>query len=64
MIDPDGESEVLDVREAAQLLKIGRNALYEAVGRGEVPHRRIGRTIRFSRDALLEWLASCQAQKG
>ncbi len=58
------EGDVLDARAAACLLKIGRNAVYEAVSRREIPHQRIGRTIRFSRSALLEWLASCQAQKG
>ena len=59
--------DVLTVPEAAALLKIGRNALYEACGRNEVPHRRIGRQIRFSRAALVAWLASWSkqgAQKG
>ncbi len=62
--DTPASPEVLSAEEAAKLLKIGKNTLYEAVGRGEVPHRRIGRSIRFSRSGLLEWLASCQAQKG
>jgi excisionase family DNA binding protein len=48
--------DVLDVREAAEFLKMGRNAVYEAVSRNEIPHRRIGRSIRFSRAALLAWL--------
>ena len=46
---------VLTVSEAARLLRIGRNQLYEAIGRGEIPHRRIGRSIRLSRAALLRW---------
>lgn len=53
---------VLTVDEAAKLLRIGRNQLYEAIGRGDVPHARIGRTIRLSRAALLRSLGgSCEA---
>jgi excisionase family DNA binding protein len=48
--------DVLTVDEAARLLRIGRNQLYEAIGRGEIPHRRVGRSIRLSRSALLRWL--------
>lgn len=50
--------DVLSVDEAAELLRVGRNALYEAIGRLEVPHRRVGKAIRLSRVALLRWLAS------
>lgn len=52
----DTSTDVLDVPGAARLLGIGRNALYDAIGRGEVPHRRIGKSIRLSRAALLAWL--------
>jgi len=52
--------EVLNVAEAAAFLRIGRNQLYEAVGRGEVPCQRIGRVIRFSRTALIAWLGRGQ----
>ncbi len=54
--------DVLTVEEAATLLKLGRNALYEAIGRGEVPHRRIGKQIRLSRQGLVRWLASWSVQ--
>lgn len=59
--------DVLTVEEGAALLRIGRNALYDAIGRGDVPHGRIGKTIRLSRRALMRWLeGSCGAasQKG
>src|SRR6266545_1946757 len=49
--------EVLTVREAAAILRIGRNQLYEAVARGELRALRIGRTIRIPRQALLDLLA-------
>lgn len=57
-IDDEPDLDVLDAKEAAKLLRIGHNQLYNAAGRGEVPFRRIGKTMRFSRRGLLEWLAS------
>jgi excisionase family DNA binding protein len=61
---PTGEpnGDVMTVEEAAVFLRIGRNALYDAIGRGDVPHRRIGKTIRLSRAALVQRLGrSCGA---
>jgi excisionase family DNA binding protein len=49
---------VLDVEETARLLRVGRNTVYELVGKNEIPHRRLGKQIRFSRDALMSWLGS------
>ncbi len=53
---PATKLDVLTVDEAAELLRIGRNQLYELIGRCEIPHRRIGRTIRLSRAAVTRWL--------
>jgi len=50
--------EVLTAREAAAILRIGRNQLYQAVARGELPAIRIGRSIRIPKHALLALLAS------
>jgi excisionase family DNA binding protein len=50
--------EVLTAREAAAILRIGRNQLYQAVARGELGAIRIGRSIRIPRQALLTLLAS------
>jgi excisionase family DNA binding protein len=56
------DSDVMNVTEAARFLRIGRNQLYDAIGRGLIPHLRIGRTIRLSRTALMRSLAaSCGA---
>lgn len=49
-------AEVMTAEEAAGFLRIGKNQLYEAAGRGEIPCQRIGRTLRFSRTALVKWL--------
>jgi excisionase family DNA binding protein len=50
--------DVLDVAGATQLLRIGRNMVYELVARNAIPHRRLGKQIRFSRAAIMRWLDS------
>src|SRR5512133_882639 len=50
--------EVLTAREAAAILRVGRNQLYQAVARGQLGAVRIGRSIRIPRQALLDLLAS------
>jgi excisionase family DNA binding protein len=50
--------EVLTAREAAAILRVGRNQLYQAVGRGELGSVRIGRSIRIPKHALLDLLAA------
>jgi excisionase family DNA binding protein len=48
---------VLCVEELATLLRVNRKTAYEAIASGRLPGvRRIGRTIRIDRDAVLEWL--------
>ena len=49
--------EVLTAEQAAELLAVPVDELVELAGRGERPGRRIGERWRFSRAALLEWLA-------
>ena len=43
---------VLTVEEAAQVLRIGRGAAYEAVRRGDIPAVRVGRSLRVPRHQL------------
>jgi len=50
------EPLVYTVGEAAELLRIGRTAAYEAARRGDLPTVRIGRTLRIPRHALLRML--------
>ena len=45
----------LTVDEAAVLLRVNRNSLYQAIERGEVAGvKRVGRIIRIRRSALLD----------
>ena len=52
--------EVLTVREAAAILRVGRNQLYQAIARGELAAVRIGRSIRIPKQALLDLLAEAR----
>lgn len=54
-------AEVLNADQVAELLKVGRNSVYEAANRGEIPHRRIGKRLIFSRTAVMQWLQGKQA---
>lgn len=48
---------ILKADEVAGLLRINRKTLYEAVQRGDIPGAfRVGRCLRFRRDAVLTWL--------
>lgn len=46
--------EVLSVEEAAVLLRIGRDTLYAEVAANRIPHRKLGKLIRFSRTASVQ----------
>lgn len=49
---------VLTADEVATLVRVDRKVIYSMVRRGKLPgSRRLGRCLRFSRDAILRWLA-------
>lgn len=50
------ERAVLTVAEAAEIARIGRNQMYEAVKRGDVYAARIGRSLRIPRVELERFL--------
>lgn len=50
------DQEALSVSQVATLLGVCTKSVYEAASRGELPHRRLGRRLLFSRKTLLEWL--------
>jgi excisionase family DNA binding protein len=54
-------NDVMTVQEAAEFLRIGINQVYEAVNRGDLPHLRIGKTIRLLKSAVVRCLGgSCE----
>ena len=51
------ECEVLTAAEAAKLLRVSVWTIYEMCQRGEIPHGRVGRVLRFHRGTLIAHLA-------
>lgn len=49
--------DCLTINEAALILRMGRNACYEAVRRGDISSVRIGGRILIPRTALLKLLS-------
>lgn len=54
---PRPESQTVSVEYAAAALGIGRNTLYQAIKRGEVPCLRIGRRCVIRRSTLTRLLS-------
>lgn len=45
----------LTITEAADVMRLGRNKLYQLVAEGVIPHRRLGRSIHIHRDVAERW---------
>lgn len=50
--------EILDLENAAKFLGVSVKTLKESLDDLAIPRREIGRTLVFSRDALVEWVKS------
>ena len=50
-------NDILDVDEAAMLLKVSKKTVYNRVKAGTLPHARVGRKLLFSRQKLNQWIA-------
>jgi excisionase family DNA binding protein len=50
-------NDILDVDEAAVLLKVSKKTVYNRVKAGTLPHARVGRKLLFSRQKLNQWIA-------
>ena len=55
---PAPPAEVLTAAQAAELLQVQEADLLAIAEQGDLPGRRIGGAWRFSRAALLDWLAA------
>jgi len=54
---PAPAPDVLTPEQAAELLQVSEDEVVELAQAGEIPGRRIGERWRFSRPALIAWLA-------
>jgi excisionase family DNA binding protein len=52
--------EVLTTEQLAALLQLDVDTVRKLAARGEIPGRKVGGTWRFSRQAVLDWLASAE----
>jgi excisionase family DNA binding protein len=53
--------DVLTVEEAARVLRLGRNAAYQAVRRGDIPSLRLGRRLLIPKKAIEHMLTAAGA---
>lgn len=53
-----GEPDVLTPEQLADLLQVDEKTVRSLAAKGELPGRKLGREWRFSRQAVLEWLAT------
>ena len=54
------DSEIITIKEAAELLKIPISSVYKLAQEGKIPCQKIGRHWRFHRQTLVDWVASGQ----
>lgn len=59
---PEPTKEILNIDEAALLLGVSTKTFAKVLREGEIPGRKIGREWKFSRRALIEWVAQGRSQ--
>ena len=58
----NGGRELLTAEEVAQLLGMGVDWVYAQTRKGRIPHIRLGRFVRYRRQAILDWLEKKEQQ--
>ena len=48
--------EVLSFEEACQILKLAKPTLYAYVRKGQIPAFKLGRSWKFHKDSLEQWM--------
>ena len=48
--------EVMDIKDLAEYLRIGKSKIYSLIRARKIPASRIGRQYRFSKDLVDAWL--------
>ncbi len=56
-LEPADDKPCLSTDEAAALLRVSKWLLLQETKRGNIPHKRVGRRILYSRQRLLDWVA-------
>jgi excisionase family DNA binding protein len=58
--DEELVQDVLTIDQTARLLQVSRQTVYKLINEGDIPCRRVGERWRFSKKALLDWIAKGQ----
>lgn len=56
----DTERLLLRPKEAAKLLAVSDRTLWSLTAGGKIPYVRIGKLVRYSREAIEEWIRGKQ----
>jgi excisionase family DNA binding protein len=54
--------EIMTPHEAAEYLNLHARTIYRLAKNGKLPGRKVGRSWRFSKDALDKWLSMRETQ--
>jgi excisionase family DNA binding protein len=51
-----GNIEIVTVNEVSELLKVSKWMVYELVKQNEIPHFKVGRSVRFIKGEVVRWM--------
>ncbi len=54
----ENATDVFNIDELADYLKIPKSTLYKLVREGKIPAQKVGRHWRFHKDAIIRWLGN------
>ena len=52
----ENNKQVMDIKELAEYLGIGRSTIYNLIRQKKIPASKIGKQYRFSREVVDSWL--------
>jgi len=52
----NNDKQVMDIKELAAYLGIGRSTIYNLIRQKKIPASKIGKQYRFSKDVVDSWL--------
>jgi excisionase family DNA binding protein len=61
-LDKFDPEQLLDVRQAAELLRVKPKTIYAWVSRKQIPYRKLNSLVRFHRGELIEWTKAVMVQ--
>lgn len=61
-LDKFDPEQLLDVRQAAELLCVKPKTIYAWVSRKQMPYRKLNSLVRFHRGELIEWTKAVMVQ--